>query len=104
MESSDVEDALRQADSNCGCRPYEANCHSPELKILAAELRRLRSEVAALRGVLETALHGLIICHNLDASDDAERLFRNPFVIDMGKEIEAVKAALASLPAAPEAK
>ena len=57
-----------------------------------AELRR-RMEIARL--ALEKAEHGLIVTHNLDASDDPERGFLNAFVIDNGAEMKAVEEALA---------
>ncbi len=53
-----------------------------------------------LREALEKALHEMIIVHNLDASDDAERLFRNPFTIDTGASQAIAREALALPPCA----
>jgi hypothetical protein len=69
---------------------------------------------AELSEALRAAEHELITLHNLDASDDSERLFRNPFVIDTSAALDKVQialygptrrpAALASQPAPKEIK
>ena len=76
-------DAL--ADEQCGSECVKAH----------ASLAELRKRVGIARLALEKAEHGLIVTHNLDASDDPERGFINAFVIDNGAEMKAVGEALA---------
>jgi hypothetical protein len=62
---------------------------------LEASLAELRKRMEVARLALEKAEHGLILTHNLEASDDTESGFLNTFVIDNGAEMKAVEEALA---------
>lgn len=50
------------------------------------------------REVLMLAEHELTTLHNLDASDDPERLFRNPYVIDTSEVRQKICALLSPTP------
>lgn len=61
---------------------------------LRASLAGAQERVEGLEKALKLAEHELITLHNLDASDDPERLFRNPFTIDTSAAQKAVREAL----------
>lgn len=75
---------------------YAAVKLAPEVIRLQAENEALRGWVAQKDEALEVALHELVTLHNMDASDDSERLFRNPFTIDTSMARDKVRKALSS--------
>ena len=74
---------------------HSARARFTDAESAEASLAELRKRMEIARLALEKAEHGLIVTHNLDASDDPERGFLNAFVIDNGAEMKAVEEALA---------
>jgi len=74
---------------------HSARARFTDAESAEASLAELRRRMEIARFALEKAEHGLIVTHNLDASEDPERGFLNAFVIDNGAEMKAVEEALA---------
>ena len=90
-----AESKVSSLTASLATRTEERDSYLEAVTLAESEMAELRKRMEIARLALEKAEHGLIVTHNLDASDDPERGFLNAFVIDNSAEMKAVEEALA---------